>query len=76
MYCAGQPVSGKKEREKKEAPRIETEIIMGLKSSSKMADAKLKKEANKIIEIITVHRTNKREQLDQECPSTGKLHGN
>lgn len=55
VSCAGQPISGKKEMEKKEAQRIKTEIIMGLKNSSVMADAKLKKEANKIIEMAPVH---------------------
>lgn len=75
VYCAGQPVSGKK-KGKKEAQRIETDIIMGLERSSVMADAKFKKETNKIIEIITVDRTNKQEHLHQECPLMGKFHGN
>lgn len=55
MSCAGQPISGNKEMGKKEAQRTETEIMMGLKSSSMMADAKSKREANKILEMTPVH---------------------
>lgn len=72
MCSAGQPVSGK-EKEEKETQRIETEIIMGLKSSSTMADGEFKKGVNKITEIMRVHRTNKPERLDQEYPLTREL---
>lgn len=57
LYCVGHPLSGK--REKKEAQRIEAEIIMGMERSSAMADAQFKREANKVIESIEVHGIHK-----------------
>lgn len=44
---------------KKEAHRIETEMIMGMERSSAMADAQFEKKANKIIESIKVHGIHK-----------------
>lgn len=59
VYCVLCPCEARRRREKQESQIIQTDIIMGLRSSSTMADAKFKKEVNKIIEIITVHRTKK-----------------